>query len=138
MVRYALTPKFTYFNNKNEIYDRAIAICNLSSAESILKEKIMQPTISSSNRDPQTNLFLSPGEFCTCHICVPDSNERMAAIMFNKQYYSFFKSVKDREKALSVVAKLQEKDNNAVIVKTPKGYTVWVLEPTAYLRRSKQ
>lgn len=98
----------------------------------------MQPTISSSNRDPQANLFLSPGEFCTCHICVPDSNERMAAIMFNKQYYSFFKSVKDREKALSVVAKLQEKDNNALIVKTPKGYTIWVLEPTAYLRRSKQ
>ncbi|MBD2304314.1 hypothetical protein H6G17_02100 [Chroococcidiopsis sp. FACHB-1243] len=98
----------------------------------------MQPTISSSNRNPQNSLFLSPGEFCTCHICVPDSNERMAAIMFNKQYYSFFKSVKDREKALSVVAKLQEKDNNALIVKTPKGYTLWVLEPTAYLCKSKK
>jgi hypothetical protein len=98
----------------------------------------MQPTISSSSCGSQNNLFLSPGEYCTCHICVPDSDERMAAIIFNKQYYSFFKSVKDREKALSVVAKLQEKDNDALIVKTPKGYAIWVLEPTAYLSRSKK
>ena len=97
----------------------------------------MQPTISSSNCDPQTNLFLSPGEYCTCHIYVPDSNERMAAIIFNNQYYSFFKSVKDREKALSVIAKLQEKENDAVIVKTPKGYAIWVLEPVALSKSRK-
>ncbi|WP_317109493.1 hypothetical protein [Chroococcidiopsis sp. SAG 2025] len=103
-----------------------------------IKEKIMQPTISSSNRAPQNNPFLSPGEYYTCHICIPDSNERMAAIMFNKRYYSFFKSVKDREKALSMVAKLQEKGNDALIIKNPKGYSIWVLEPTAYLSRSKQ
>ncbi|PSB41869.1 hypothetical protein C7B80_29350 [Cyanosarcina cf. burmensis CCALA 770] len=61
----------------------------------------------------------------------------MAAIIVNKQYYSFFKSVKDREKALSVINKLQEKGNDALIVKTPKGFSIWVLEPTAYLCKSK-
>ncbi|PSM50140.1 hypothetical protein C7Y66_05660 [Chroococcidiopsis sp. CCALA 051] len=99
----------------------------------------MQPTMSSlSNRDFKNNPFLPPGEYCTCHIGISESDERMAAIIVNKQYYSFFKSVKDREKALSVVNKLQEKGNDALIVKNPKGYSIWVLEPTAYLRRSKQ
>jgi hypothetical protein len=99
----------------------------------------MQPTISSiSERDFQDNPFLSPGEYCTCHICIPDSNERMAAIAVNKQYYSFFKTVKERDKALSVLSKLQVKGNNALIAKNPKGYSIWVLEPTAYLIRSKR
>lgn len=97
----------------------------------------MQPTISSSNRELQDNPFLSPGEYCTCHICVPDSEGRLAAILFNQQYYSFFKSVKERIKALNVAIKLQEKGDNAAIVKTPKGYSIWVLEPTAYLATSK-
>jgi hypothetical protein len=97
----------------------------------------MQPMISSSKRDAQDNPFLSPGEYRTCHICVPDSEERLAAILVDRQYYSFFQSVKERVKALNVVAKLQEKGNNAAIVKTPKGYSIWVLESTACLSRSK-
>lgn len=98
----------------------------------------MQPTISSSaNPVCQDTPCLSPGEYRTCHICLPDSNERLAAIVFNKQYYSFFKSVKDRAKALSVVAKLNKKNNQALIAKNPKGYSIWVLEPTADLSRPK-
>jgi len=100
---------------------------------------MMQPTILSSNRAPQDNLFLLSGEYRTCHICVPDSDERMPAILVNRQYYSFFKSVKERVKALNMTVKLQEKGNDALIVKTPKGYSIWILEPTAYLiSRSKQ
>lgn len=98
----------------------------------------MQPIISSSNCDSQNNLFLSHGDYCTCHICVPDSEGRLAAILVNQQYYSFFKLVKDREKALNIVAKLREKGNDALIVKNPKGYSIWVLEPTAYLCKSKR
>ena len=97
----------------------------------------MQPTISFSTCNSQNNLFLSLGEYSTCHICVPDSEGRLAAILVNKQYYSFFKSLKDREKALNVVTKLREKGNDALIAKTPKGYSIWVLEPTAYLCKSK-
>lgn len=119
------------------IFKRSLSVADPLLAQYITKQ-IMQPTISSSNCDPQNNPFLSPGEYYTCHICVPDSDEWMAAIMFNKQYYSFFKSVQDREKALSVVAKLQEKGNDALIIKIPKGYAIWVLEPTAYLSRSKK
>lgn len=80
-------------------------------------------------------LFLASGEYRTCHICLPDMQQRLPAIVVEEQYYSYFKTVKDRDKALKVVAKLFENKDDALITQTPKGYNIWVLEPTAYLSK---
>jgi hypothetical protein len=76
-------------------------------------------------------LFLQKGDYQTCHIFLPDTQERLAAIKLNQMVFSFFKTVRDREKALDIVGKLYDSGNDAVIVEAPKAYSVWVLEEDA-------
>ncbi len=83
-------------------------------------------------------LFLQPGQYHSCHIRVPDMPDRLPAVVVDGKFHSFFKTVKDRDKALDLLAKLIDKGDEAVITQTPKAYAVWVLEPTAYIDRSKQ
>jgi hypothetical protein len=76
-------------------------------------------------------LFLQKGDYQTCHIVLPDTQERLAAIKLNQTVYSFFRTVRDREKALDIVGKLFDSGNDAVIIQAPKAYSVWVLEEDA-------
>ncbi|MGB8700597.1 MAG: hypothetical protein WCD18_14370 [Thermosynechococcaceae cyanobacterium] len=76
-------------------------------------------------------LFLEAGDYETCHILIRDTQERVAAIEVNQNLYSFFKTVRDREKALDLLGKLYDKGNEAVITQTPKVYALWVLENNA-------
>lgn len=80
-------------------------------------------------------LFLASGEYRTCHVCLPDMQQRLPAIVVEEQYYSYFKTVKERHQALKVVAKLFENKDDALITQSPKGYNIWVLEPSAYLSK---
>jgi hypothetical protein len=95
-------------------------------------------TLHSANPQVQTKsvgrlLFLSAGQYRTCHIQVPDILERLPAVKVAEQYYSYFKTVKDREKALDVMEKLFDKGDTAVITSSKKGYSIWVLETNASL-----
>lgn len=83
-------------------------------------------------------LFLSRDEYRTCHVRVADMEERLPAIALNGQFYSFFKSVADREKALDVLGKLFDNGDKAVITLGAKAYTIWVLEASASLDPARQ
>lgn len=76
-------------------------------------------------------LFLQKGEYQTCHICLNDSQEHLAAITVNQKFYSFFKTVRDRDKALDILGRLYDGGSDAIITQAPKAYAIWILENDA-------
>jgi hypothetical protein len=90
-----------------------------------------RPHSLSENSVPSTRILESRNEYRTCHIHVPDQDNRLAAVLVNKKYYSFFKVVKSEQQALEVCRRLANRGDATVITKTVKGYGVWVLEPEA-------
>jgi hypothetical protein len=86
---------------------------------------------------PSRRIFLSPGDFRTCHINVPDMEERLPGIHFSDKLFSFFKVVPDREKALDVMEKIFDNGDDAVITQTRKGFVIWVFEPSASMVKKK-
>jgi hypothetical protein len=86
---------------------------------------VMQPPVASTLAQ---KLVLAKGEYQTCHILLPDTQEKVAAVMVNDQYYSFFKTVKDRDKALEILRRLYDNSNAAIITQAAQSYALWVLE----------
>jgi hypothetical protein len=76
-------------------------------------------------------LFLQKGEYQTCHICFDDTQEHIAAITVNQKFYSFFKTVRDRDKALDTLGRLYDSGSDAIITQAPKAYAIWILENDA-------
>ncbi|MBW4439839.1 MAG: hypothetical protein KME10_01120 [Plectolyngbya sp. WJT66-NPBG17] len=70
-------------------------------------------------------------QYRACHIRVPDSEERLAAIAFNDRYYSFFRLVKDSQKALQIAAKLVYRGDEVAMTRTVKGDVIWLYEADA-------
>ena len=64
-----------------------------------------------------------------CRIKVPHLERRLLAILFEDQYYSFFRAETTKEKVLEIIAKLSHKVQKTVITKTEKGYFIWAWEP---------
>lgn len=65
----------------------------------------------------------------TCRIKVPHLEQRLFAILFEGQYYSFLRAEETREQVLETIAKLDPRVQKTVVTKTEKGYVVWALEP---------
>ena len=65
----------------------------------------------------------------TCRIKVPHLEQRLFAILFEDQYYSFLRAEETREQVLETIAKLDPRVQKTVVTKTEKGYVVWALEP---------
>lgn len=76
-------------------------------------------------------LFLAREDYQTCHIQIQDTQERLAAIAIGSQFFSFFKTLTNRDKALDIVGRLYDNGHDALITKTPKAYAIWILEPEA-------
>lgn len=70
-------------------------------------------------------------QYRTCHISVPDLDERMAAVLVNEQYYGLFKVLSSREEAITIADRLLQKSEPLVLTRLGKGYGVWVWEPDA-------
>jgi hypothetical protein len=85
----------------------------------------------SSSESPR--ILESRSAYRSCHIRVPDQDQRLAAVFVDKKYYSFFKVAKNEQHALEVCSRLARRGDTAVITKTAKGYAIWVLEPEALL-----
>lgn len=83
-----------------------------------------------SNLTPK--ILLSRNQYRACHIRLPGESQRLAAVLVEGQYYSLFKVVKDRPKALETCARLASRGNQTVITQTAKGDAIWILEPDAY------
>ncbi len=76
---------------------------------------------------------LSKALYHTCHVYVPDLGERLPAICVGQKYYSFLKVVKEKQKALDIVAKLYNSGDRALITSCSKAYAIWVWEPDVSL-----
>jgi hypothetical protein len=89
------------------------------------------PAFSQVAHQPQFKILESRSQYRSCHIRVPDESDRLAAIQVGDQYYSFFKVVKKRQKAMQVPARLVYRGDEVVITHVSKGDVIWVLEPDA-------
>ncbi len=87
---------------------------------------------------PLPCLFLaSSHQYGVCQIQVPDIERPLAAIAIGEQYYSFFRSVQDGHRALSMMTRLSYCGDRTALKKTPKGYGIWVEEPDASPRSAQ-
>jgi hypothetical protein len=91
----------------------------------------MSLVLQSPQSSVKRKLFLTKGDYETCHIQLEGTQERLPAIAIGSHLYSFFKTLKDREKALDMLAKLYDKGSDAMITETPKAYAIWILEEEA-------
>jgi len=78
-----------------------------------------------------TKILESRIQYKSCRIRVPDLTQPVAAILVDREYYSFFKALKEPEKVLATVAKLGNRGDSTAITKTASGYAIWVMEPEA-------
>ncbi len=79
-------------------------------------------------------LLTSRKHYHTCRIELPDG-DRCAAIVYQSQYYSFFRTMPDRMRTVALVEKLEQRQNQCLVTQTPKGYGIWALEENAIEQR---
>lgn len=73
----------------------------------------------------------------TCRIKVPHLKQRLFAILFEGQYYSFSRAEETKEKVLEIMA-LGHELEKTVITQTEKGFALWNLEPDVSSTRGNQ
>jgi hypothetical protein len=64
---------------------------------------------------------------------VSDLEQPVAAILVDRECYSFFKVLKEAENVLAIVAKLGNSGDRTTITKIASDYAIWVIEPEAYV-----
>jgi hypothetical protein len=87
---------------------------------------------------PDFAILTQRSQYQSCHVSAPDLVQPVAAIEFSNNFYSFFQSVPNSDKALGMVAKLIGRGDRLVITQLRKGYGIWVHEPEAKLARKKK
>lgn len=93
----------------------------------------VRPATTHSPVDPsRCKILESRDQYRSCHVRVPDSEHRLAAIVLGDRYYSFFRLVKDAQKALQIAAKLVCRGDQVAITRTSKGDAVWIYEADAW------
>lgn len=78
-------------------------------------------------------LLAQRDDYTTCHVFVPEDGHRLPAIALDGNFYSFFRSLHDPDKVLSILQKLSAKGEPTVMTPTQRGYAIWVYEPSAVL-----
>ena len=78
-----------------------------------------------------TKILEFRSQYQSCRIRVPDLELPVAAILVDREYYSFFKAVQEASKVLAILAKLGNRGDSTAITKTASGYAIWVIEPEA-------
>lgn len=91
----------------------------------------LRPVSAQSADLSRCKILESRDQYRACHIRVPDSEERMAAIVLGDRYYSFFRLVKESQKALQIAAKLVYRGDEVAITRTVKGDVIWIYESEA-------
>lgn len=87
--------------------------------------------MSQSNSPALCYILANRQQYTTCHVRVPDLEQRLAAIYFGGKFYEFFQSIRDGRRAIALLTKLVYRGDEVVMTKTPKGYGLWVYEPEA-------
>ncbi len=89
----------------------------------------LNPASSSTHRPLQSVKLLSQREdYATCHISVQGDPHRLPAIALDGRFYSFFRVVKDAQKALDLLVKLSSRGDQTALTPARQGYAVWVYE----------
>jgi hypothetical protein len=83
--------------------------------------------------DTSYRLLESRSQYESCHIRVPDIEERLPAILLDQKFYSFFRVVLDEEQLRSMVAKFNQQAQELIVTRVAKGYAIWLLESTAHI-----
>ncbi len=97
---------------------------------------ILEPGAGSQTEKPVNRLhkiLKNDGEYKSCVISVPDTAQFLEAIFTSGKYYSLLRVVKDREAAIELVDRLTQKGNEPVVTQGYRGFSIWVLEPDAYM-----
>lgn len=68
-----------------------------------------------------------------CLIQVPDLDQQLAAIRFEGDYYSHFRTEAKIERLLDIAAKVTQRGDDIAIARTKDGYAVYIREPDARL-----
>ncbi|MBW4691128.1 MAG: hypothetical protein KME27_05100 [Lyngbya sp. HA4199-MV5] len=77
-------------------------------------------------------LLTSREQYQTCRIALPKVPERMLAILFDEQYYRFVRLTSDRDQALRMAQRLNQRSETAVVTEVGDRYALWALEPEAH------
>lgn len=70
-------------------------------------------------------------QYRNCYISVADEDKPVAAIEFNGQFYSFFKTMPERARAEQIADRLLDKGHRVLMTLIPRGQAIWVYEPEA-------
>ncbi|MGI0490709.1 hypothetical protein ACN4EG_02760 [Alkalinema pantanalense CENA528] len=71
------------------------------------------------------------GNYQPCQIQVPDLDKPLTGMVYDNQYYSLLRMVRDMAQAQSLAQRLVTRGNQALITESSYGYSVWVWEPDA-------
>ena len=76
-------------------------------------------------------------QYHSCHIQLPDSDERVAAIAIHNEFYSLFQVFESPDQAIDMVVRLSRRGEEVAIRQLPSGgYALWVKEKDARPTRS--
>lgn len=102
--------------------------------DAIPERRAKEPQHEPSQSTPSTYRILeSDQSYQNCQIRVPDLDMSLAAIALEGKYYTLFKLVETRDKAIALAQKLLSNGDDIVITTVENRYGVWVMEPEAYL-----
>jgi hypothetical protein len=85
----------------------------------------------------QLKVLTQRDQYRTCHIHIPGEEGRWAAIQVAGRYYSMLRVVKDEESLTKICSRLAEQSRDYWVTRTPKGFVVWVFEPSAGTAETK-
>lgn len=81
---------------------------------------------------PAPTVFLaSRQQYHTCRIQIPDCDHSLPSIQTGRGFYSFLKATDTVAKTLRLLTKLSYRGEEVAILATPRGYSLWGLEPNA-------
>jgi hypothetical protein len=96
------------------------------------------PQSSSASGSNLPKILESRTQYRSCHICLPDDEQRMAAIFVERKYYSLIKVCKEFQPAEAMCSRLLSNGQDALITAIAKGFAVWRFEPEAIVDPSRR
>lgn len=79
------------------------------------------------------NLLSDRQQYQHCHLLIADEENPSAGLNVNGEYYVFFRVVQDLTRGRQLTERLAKGNHKTVVTRIPKGYAIWVHEPSACL-----
>lgn len=94
-------------------------------------------TIALMSQSIYCKFLFSREQFLFHHICLPDSPDRIAAIVHEGKCYSLFRTVQSAQDSLNLVIKASHKGNEMALTQAGQRYLLWVHEADAIFSSSQ-